>query len=313
MNTSLRARLRPWFRMPQIIAARLRRFGLLLAVSLLVAGCSALQLGYNQAPSLVYWWVDGYADLDDLQSARLRTDIDRLLAWHRQSELPAYADRLRRWQALSLQNLSGEQVCAQAEHLRSATERLLDQGHEALAHLALTLAPGQLQHLERHQTKSNQSFEKDFLRGTPVQRLQRRLDRTVDRYETLYGRLTPAQRQQVRASLEASPFDAERALAERRARQAELRELIRQLQGPPGPRLANDSPAPPAAAQALRAWLQRGLFASPSAQDERAGWVRHGCEAFATLHNSTTPAQRQHAQRLLARYENDLRTLATRD
>jgi hypothetical protein len=299
--------------MGQIIAARLRRFGLLLGAALLVAGCSALQLGYNQAPSLVYWWVDGYADLDDRQSARLRADIDRLLAWHRQRELPAYADRLRQWQGLALRDLSGEQVCAQAEHLRTATERLMDQGHEPLAHLALTLAPAQLQHLERHQAKSNQSFEKDFLRGTPAQRLERRLDRTVDRYETLYGRLTPAQRQQVRASLEASPFDASRTLDERRTRQAELVELIRQLQGPPGPRLANDSPAPPAAAQALRAWLQRGLFASPSASGERAGWVRHGCEAFAALHNSTSPAQRQHAQRLLAKYESDLRTLAAQD
>lgn len=313
MNTSLRARLRPWFRMTQIIAARWRRLGLLLGAALLVAGCSALQLGYNQAPSLVYWWVDGYADLDDRQSTRLRADIDRVLAWHRQNELPAYADRLREWQALSLQDLSGPQACAQAEHLRSAIARLMDRSHEPMAHLALTLTSSQLEHMARHQVKSNQGFEKDFLRGTAAQRLERRLDRTVDRYETLYGELTPAQVQQVRASLEASPFDAARTLAERRTRQGELLELIRQLQGPAGPRLANDSPAPPAATQALRAWLQRGLFASPSAQDERAGWVRHGCEAFAALHNSTTAAQRQHAQRLLAKYESDLRTLAAQD
>lgn len=305
--------MHPLFRMAQIIAARLYRFGLPLGAAMLLAACSALQLGYNQAPSLIYWWVDGHADLDDRQSTRLRQDIDRLLAWHRQQELPAYAERLQQWQTLALQDLSGAQVCAQAEHLRHATERLMEQGHEALAHLALTLSPAQLQHLERHQAKGNQGFEKDFLRGTPAQRLQRRLDRTVDRYQTLYGRLTPDQVQRVRLSLESSPFDASRTLADRRERQAELRTLIRQLQGPPGPRLGHDSPAPAAAAQALRAWMQRGLFPSPTDTGERAGWVRHGCEAFADLHNSTSPAQRQHAQRLLARYESDLRALAAQD
>ncbi len=305
------------FQMAQIIAARLwapiqhrlRIWAVLGMASLLVA-CSALQLGYNQVPSLAYWWVDGYADLDDLQSVRVRKDIDRLLAWHRQSELPVYADRLKQWQSLVQQDITGAQVCAQVEHLRSAAERLMDRGQEPLAHLALTLSPAQLQHLERHQAKSNKGFEEDFLRGTPAQRLQRRMDRAVDRYETLYDRLTPAQLQLVRQQLESSPFDAARTLADRRARQAELLEITRQLQGTRTARLANDSTAPAAATQAVRSWLQRGLLASPTGNSERAGWIRHGCEAFATLHNSTSPAQRQHAQQLLAQYESDLRALA---
>jgi hypothetical protein len=189
----------------------------------------------------------------------------------------------------------------------------MDRGQEPLTHLALTLSPAQLQHLKRHQDKSNQGFEKDFLRGASAQRMERRLSRTVDRYETLYGDLTPTQVQLVRQNLQNSPFDASRTLADRRERQADLIELIRQLQGTRTPRLANESPAPPAATQAVRNWLQRGLLASPTASGERAGWIRHGCEAFATLHNSTSAAQRQHAQQLLAKYESDLRALAAQD
>lgn len=312
--------MRPMFPMAQIIVARLwcfvrhrLRMVALLGLSAVLAACSALQLGYNQAPSLVFWWVDGYADLDDAQSARVRQDIDRILAWHRQTELPAYAGRLRQWQAMAGQDITGEQVCAQAEHLRTAAQRVMDRSHEPLAQLALTLSPAQLQHMERHQTKSHQSFEKDFIRGTPAQRMERRLTRAVDRYETLYGDLTTAQVQLVRRNLESSPFDAARSLADRRVRQAELLELIRQWQATPGQRWTSGPPLPATAPQAVRGWLQRGLFPSPAAGTERASWIRHGCDAFANLHNSTTPEQRQHAQALLAKYASDLSALAGQD
>lgn len=313
MHTSLGAPMHPVFRMAQIIAARFWRALALAATVLVLAGCSALQLGYNQAPSLIYWWVDGYADLDDAQSARVRQDIERFLAWHRSTELPAYAERLRQWRALAAGDLSAEQVCSQTDALRSAAGRLIERGHEPLARLALSLSPTQLQHMERHQAKSNDGFEKDFLRGSAEQRLDRRLERAVDRYETLYGSLSTAQVALVRQSLLNSPFDPARTLADRKARQAELLGLIRQLQAAQGSRTTSDGPAPRAAAQALQAWLQRGLITSPTASSESASWVRHGCQAFAALHNSTSAAQRQHAQQEIRRYEDDLRALAAQD
>lgn len=295
--------MHPMFRLAQIIAARLWRPVVLSAAALLLSACSALQLGYNQAHTALYWWIDGYADLDDAQSARLRQDIDRFMLWHRQEELPAYAQRLRQWRALAANDLSGAQVCAQVEALRGASLRLMERSHGPLAQLALTLSPAQQQHLERHQAKSNQGFEEDFLRGTADARMERRLERTLDRYETLYGTLTSAQVEKVRQGLRASPFDPARALAERRTRQAELRALIRQWQTARTP--------PEAAASTLLGWLQGSLFASPAAGSDAAGWVRHGCQSFADLHNSTSAAQRRHAQAVLQGYEDDLRALVS--
>lgn len=301
--------MHPVFRMARIITARLRLTLALAAAALLLTACSALQLGYNQAHTALYWWVDGYADLNDAQSAQVRRDIDRLMAWHRQTELPRYAQRLRQWQALAAGDLSADQVCAQADALRAATGRLIERGHEPLARLALTLSPTQLDHLQRHQTKSNESFADDFLRGSPQEQIERRLERTLDRYETLYGSLSDAQVALVRRSLQASPFDAARSLAQRRVRQAELVTLIRQLQAGQSAPLASTDPVPRAAGQAVLGWLQRGLFASPGAGSEAAGWVRHGCQAFADLHNSTSTEQRRHAQERLQGYEVDLRAL----
>lgn len=302
--------MHPVFRMAQIIAARLGRPLAVAGLCLVLAACSALQLGYNQAPSLVYWWIDGYADLNEAQSTRLRQDIDRYLAWHRRDELPGYAERLRQWRTLAAQDLTGEQVCAQADALRQATGRLMERGADPLARLVLSLSPAQLDHLERHQAKSNEGFEKDFLRGTAAQRLENRLERTLDRYETLYGPLSAAQQARVRQSLVSSPFDPARTLASRRERQAELLTLIRQWQAGPA-RSAADGAAPREVSTALQGWLQRGLFPSPAASTEAAAWVRHGCQGFADLHNSTSAAQRRHAQQVLQGYEDDLRALST--
>ena len=36
-----------------------------------LSGCSALRLGYNTAPELAYWWIDGYADFDDAQAPQV--------------------------------------------------------------------------------------------------------------------------------------------------------------------------------------------------------------------------------------------------
>lgn len=301
--------MHPVFRMAQIIAARLGRPLAVAALGLLLAACSALQLGYNQAPSLLYWWVDGYADLDDAQSVRVRQDIDTFLAWHRQRELPAYADRLKQWRALAAADLAPEQVCSQVDVLRAAAGRLIERGHEPLTRLALTLSPAQLQHLERHLAKSNESFEKDFLRGSAEQRMERRLERALDRYETLYGSLSTAQVTLVRQSLQTSSFDAARSLAQRRERQAELLVLIRQLQAAQPAPLASHAPVPRAASQRLQDWLQRGLFTTPSADSPQATWLRQGCQAFAELHNSTSAEQRRHAQQRLQGYESDLLAL----
>ena len=39
----------------------------------LVAGCSALRIGYSTAPDLVYWWLDRYVDFNGHQTVRVLT------------------------------------------------------------------------------------------------------------------------------------------------------------------------------------------------------------------------------------------------
>jgi len=72
-----------------------------LALSLGLAGCSALKLGYATMPELLYWWLDGYADFNDDQEPLVRGELARLHEWHRREELPRIADALGRLEQLA--------------------------------------------------------------------------------------------------------------------------------------------------------------------------------------------------------------------
>jgi hypothetical protein len=301
----------PRLRKSQIIARAL----LLAGVAALLVACSVARVAYNQAPKFSYWWLDAYVDFTDAQSIQVRQDIDRFFAWHRGAELPRYAAQLARWQTLAKQDFTPAQACQQLDLVRAAYLRSLDRALEPLAALALQLSPEQLKHMQRHQQKGVQSFEKEYLSGDPADRFEDRLERYVDRYETLYGSLSERQHRLLRAELQRSSFDPRRSLNERMRRQDALLHTIAQLQADPAMASANGArPAPAAAVTAVRAWTRQLLESpTPGYPEYTERQLQEGCAQFAAMHNSTSAEQRLHAVQLLKRYEDDLRALSAQD
>jgi hypothetical protein len=293
---------------PKIIARRLCQTLALVALVLVLGACSTARLAYNQAPNLLYWWLDGYMDFTSAQSPQARQDIDAFLAWHRSNELPTYARQLQQWQALATQDITPAQACTQFEAVRAAVQRASERGLEPLTPLEQQLSPEQLAHLQRHQAKSNESFEKDFVRGSPEQRLSQRLDKAVSRNEMLYGRLSPAQRELLQSSLQQSPWDAQKTQQERLRRQSDLLQTLQTVQA-----LKNgngNGVVNAAALNATRSYLARVLQSpTPGYSAYSQTQVQHGCTQFAALHNTTTPEQRANAVRVLKGYEDDLLAL----
>jgi hypothetical protein len=287
-------------RLRRIIARRLGQVGVLAVLAVALSACTAARLAYNQAPTISFWWLDAYVDLDDAQSTQTREALNQFFQWHRQNELPVYAGRLRDWQALAPDDLTAVQACEQFDDVRARMENAADRTIEPFARLALQLTPAQLEHLQRHQARGNEEFEKDFLRGGPEQRLKMRLKKATERSEMLYGTLSREQRALLRELLVSSPFDAQRTQAERLRRQADLLQTVRDAQ-------ANPSRAVP---------LVRDHYArvkrspAPGYDAYQRELVRQGCAQFARLHNSTTPEQRAHAVRVLKGYEDDFRVLS---
>jgi hypothetical protein len=277
-----------------------RIIGALLAV--LLAGCSAVQTGYNSAPTLVYWWLDRYVDFNEAQAAAVRADLAALHAWHRSEELPAYADLLKRLQQLADGPLTPELVCGVMPQVRQHLQRLNERSADGVARLVPTLQPAQLQRLAQQLEKNNQKWREEWLDGTPVELLDRRLERTMDRYEDFYGRLSDSQQALLRQRLASSAFDARTAWAERLRRQQDMLRVFQEHRG-------HDRPAHVKAE--VLALLQRNLDSpDPAYRAQFERMLQDGCQTLALLHNSTSPTQRRHLIEKLRGYEADFRALA---
>lgn len=285
----------------RIITRRLCAAGLALALAVLLSACSTLRLAYSQAPQLSHWWLNGHFDFDEAQSDLVHQHIAAFFAWHRRTELPAYAALLQQWQTLVPHDITPQEACQQLQTVRTRLEATGERLIEPFAQLARSLSPAQLQHLQRRQARSKREFEREFLRGSPEQGLQHRLGTAVSRSERLYGTLNPAQHELLRRWLTDSPWQAQRAHAERQRRQTDLLQTLTQIRAEPA-----TAPA------ALRAHLAHLLHSpTPGYQAHSEAALNHGCVQFAALHNSTSADQRAHALRELASHERDLRTLSS--
>jgi hypothetical protein len=273
-----------------------------LALLGLLQACSTLQIAYNQAPELAYWYLDGYLDLSGAQSLQLKDELARLQAWHRQSELPLYIATLQKLQHELPQDLDAAAVCAIASDVRSKLMALSARAETGAATLADTLSEAQLAHLERRFAKDNARWREEVLDATPQQRRDRRYQRTVKRAKMLYGRLDDAQLAVIRQRVEPSRFDAERAYLETLRRQNDALTALRGLVA--GPATTGDS------AQAIRGLFERNWNApEPAERSLRAQMTQDSCRTLAAIHNSTTPAQRSKAVQTLRRYESDFMAL----
>jgi hypothetical protein len=274
---------------------------LILAAATLLAGCSAIGLAYRQAPDLSYWWLDGYVDLDDAQSPKVREALASWFAWHRSKELPVYVELLARAEREVTGDLSPEQMCRWNDEGQARLEAALEHALPPATELARSLKPEQLVHLEKRYAKNNKEFAKDYLQDTPEDRQKASLKRAQERAEMLYGRLDDKQRQLLRDGLVRSPFDPQMWLAERKARQADVLATLRKV------RDGMNATEAQATLKALVGRVRQSPVPEYRAYQQRL--VKANCALASQVHNTTTPEQRQNAVRRLKGWEDDLRGL----
>ena len=283
-----------------------RIIGLLAVVlaSGLLQGCSAIKLAYNNAPELAYWWLDGYADLDDAQSLKVREELARLQQWHRANELPRIAELLQKTRQLALADTTPEQVCSLFGEARKRIDAVTAQAEVPTVAVALTLRASQLAHMEARFAKGNAEWREEWVEGGTAERQARRLKSSVERSEQFYGTLEERQLAVLRSAIQQSSFDPQRSYTERLRRQRDVIQALREATASP----------PPSAAQAtalFRATLERTVNSpDPAYRSYAERAISDSCRTFAQLHNSTTAEQRERAARRLAAYERDARELS---
>ena len=273
-----------------------------LCVAAALAACSTVRLGYEQLPTLGHWWLDRHLDFDTAQSPQVRAALSHWQAEHRREELPQLQALIAQAQTLAAGEISAEQACRFGEAVRTRLRAAAALAEAPAARIALSLGPAQTDALARKQADTNDEFRRDWLARSPAQQQARRYDEQRKRYEDFYGRLSDAQRAQLRAAMADSRFDAALFDAERRRRQAELLGLLRSWQ---------QTPVSEAVARtALAAQIDRIQQPPPGSwrAQQQALW-QEGCEDFAALHASTTPAQRARAVERLQAYARDVEAM----
>lgn len=262
-----------------------------------------MRLGYNTAPTLAYWWLDGYFDFDGEQSLRIRADLQAVQDWHRKEELPQLILALKELQAMAPKPVTPAQVCATVTTLQTRVQVTLDRVVPSIAAIAPSLQAAQIEHIAREFEKRDKKWRGDWLEGTPTERAERRVKQIVDRAESLYGSLEATQIAIVKAHIQSSSFDGPRHHREMQRRQKDALQVLSTLR--------TTKVAPAQAVADIRGLLERSFKApDPAYRQYLDRLTQESCTATAAVHNSSTNAQRAHLQRALQDYEADARELA---
>ncbi len=200
----------------------------LCAAVVALSGCTALQLGYTNADSLLHWRGAQYFGFEDAQKAHFEQCVQRFLAWHRKTELSRYsryaddlANRLTR--GVSQADLVWGYDAFQA-HLRQS----LRAGTGEIGGLLDALTPEQIGRFQERLEKENRDFAKEYRLGeAPQERRAARVKRNVERLEDWFGPLTGSQMERVALYGRRAPLHDELRLRDRKRLQKELLAMLK--------------------------------------------------------------------------------------
>lgn len=287
-------------------AARLRRATrlFLLGIALLLAACSSLRLAYNHGDTLLYWWLDGYVDLDSDQKPWVRQDIDDFFQWHRKTQLRDYVQVLQTAQRQLQGTPTEADLLADYDDIRERTKLLLLKALPQLAELARSLRPQQIAQMEKKFASNNDTFRHKNMKGDREHQLAFRYDKAMDQFELWFGNFSREQEAAIRQASDARPLDNALWLDERMRRQQAILSLVRRVQRE---QLGQD------ATMALIRTLIEDNFARHDQSDRKDffGVYDQGtAQLVLTVIRLATPAQKAHALKRMQGWIDDCNTLA---
>jgi hypothetical protein len=207
----------------------LRWWGLscLVSVMALTAGCSRVELVYDNADWLMYRWAVDLLDADPGQKQRWRGRFTELLSRHREQLLPDTLALLGEIESASRDGLDE----ARLNCLLDRTDALI-KDHARLAvpiavGILTELTPQQHESLAQRLAERNAEYVDNYLEADLDERRALRVERYTERVEAWVGRLSKAQRGVMADAIVQMPDTAEPWLAYRQQQQQTLLELLR--------------------------------------------------------------------------------------
>jgi hypothetical protein len=292
------------FNTPQTLIQRARMM-LLIAMMVLIAGCSAIRLTYNHGDTLLYWWLNAYLDLDSDQSDWVKKDIDNLFQWHRSTQLRDYAGLLAKMQRqLADGNVTQDELLSDYRDIKTRTELLAYKALPQLADLAMSIKPDQIDQMEKKFAKNNDKFRHDFMSGSVDDQKNARYKKAMEQLNLWFGSFSRDQEAQLRKASDARPLDNDVWMQERVLRQKKIIALLQRIHQ----QKMNKEQTMSAIHDLLRDFFDR-----MDAPDRKAffdAYVDNTSKFILSAIRITTPEQKAHAQQRMQGWINDFNALA---
>lgn len=277
-------------------AARLRVAVLVLA-ALVLGGC-VLRVAYNQLEWLSVWYVEDYFDLTEPQEKVVAGLIRRDLAWHRETQLPRYAELLEQLRAQAGEPVSPKFVAARYQDIIQLWDALLRQLGPGAAELLQMLSDEQVREFFEELADKNADLAEDYSGTTVEERRQKQSREIVRAFRRFIGPLNRSQQELVAERTAAMNDVTGQWLSRRETWQSALRTLLEQRRQDPA-----------FAAALADLLLHPNQFDGPGYREAVQANQRIAFEMVAAVMSSLTPRQTTHLKGKLDDYLGDIRIL----
>jgi len=276
----------------------------LFTLMVLLAACSSLRLAYNHGDTLLYWWIDGYVDLNSEQKEWVREDIDKLFQWHRKTQLQDYVQILQTAQRQLTAGPTQADLQTDFDDIKQRTESLLLKAAPELADLTRSLQADQIATLERKFAANNADFRKKNMRGDREAQQKFRYKKSMEQFELWFGSFTSEQEAAIRQASDARPLNNEIWLDERVRRQKNILALARRVQ--------SEKLGKEATVAAIQELIKDGFERLENSERKAFfdSYEQANLQLVLTVIKLATPAQKAHAQKRMQGWIDDFRTLA---
>ncbi|MDB5727052.1 MAG: hypothetical protein JWQ00_257 [Noviherbaspirillum sp.] len=271
---------------------------------MVLAGCSAIRLGYSNGESVVFWWLNSYVDVEADQQPWVKRHIANLLAWHRSTQLEQYANLLARIQKQLQGNVTPADVLNEYGKIKHSALVLVDKAVPELADLAVSLHPQQIANIEKKFASNNENYRKENMRDDLERRQLDRYKKLMKQAEYWFGDFSPDQEAQIRIASDARPLNRELELEMRKKRQQEVIAMLKKVR--------NEKLDQKATTGLMKEYMDDVLdyFGRPEHKAFADASQNASAHTIALIINMTDETQRAHARKRLQKWIDDCRALA---
>lgn len=277
---------------------RLKLLVVLLALSLVLAGCNRVGLAYRNLDVIIPWTLSDYLDMNAGQKSWFNDNLKAHLAWHCTTQLPGYLDWLDRLQQMAdNRQVSDAALQARTAEAKQAIGEIARQITPSAIELLQGLDDQQVQDMNNALAKDLRKRQEDYLKPPLAEQIKARAERMSKRLDDWIGPLSASQQSRVNAWSVALGEQNQAWVGNRARWQAHFIAAVQQR---------HDADFPQKIEQLLvdRESLWTPQYRSAYAQTETAAR-----SLIVDLMAESTPAQRQKLTRKIDKVRSDFQSL----